>query len=244
LATSANRIWCINDSGNPPHLFCIDTTGKIISRKIICNAENIDWEDITTDGKSFFIADFGNNMNSRTRFIIYKIPNPDSVAGTLINAEKIEYTYEDLEIPLPANKLKFDAEALISLDDTLFIFTKNRTRPFDGMLYIYSLPAHSNVKVAAKTDSVYLGRGRMIDYWITSAALSPDKKRLAIISYSKLWIINLKKGEKISRSAISGFDFDFSSQKESVSFFDNDKIYITDERGLVFSKGGLYYLKL
>jgi hypothetical protein len=244
VATSSNRIWCINDSGNSPQLFCIDTTGKIISTKKISNAENIDWEDITSDGKNFYIGDFGNNMNNRKVFSIYKFPSPDSVSEAVIKAQKMDYTYEDLQIPLPSHKLKFDTEAFVALNDTLFIFTKNRTRPFNGMLYIYSLPIDSNAKIATKTDSLFLGKGRMIDFWISSAALSPDKNHLALISYNKIWLFDLSKNHKLSQSIIYSYDFDFSSQKESISFYDNDKIYFTDERGLLFSKGALYYLNL
>jgi hypothetical protein len=72
-------IWTFNDSGNDPILFGLDLeTGDIKKRIYLQNAVNTDWEDITQDKRSIFIADVGNNSGNREDLTIY-ILSKDSI---------------------------------------------------------------------------------------------------------------------------------------------------------------------
>src|SRR3954449_35730 len=41
--------WTLNDSGNAPHLFAIDRSGKLIAEYKVKKAPNIDWEAMAQD---------------------------------------------------------------------------------------------------------------------------------------------------------------------------------------------------
>lgn len=48
--TNPVYIWTHNDSGGEPELYKIDTFGTLIKTIVIKNAQNTDWEDVTSDG--------------------------------------------------------------------------------------------------------------------------------------------------------------------------------------------------
>ena len=79
-----NMIWAHNDSGHANTLFLIDSqTGEIMSRYTIMGSANIDWEDmeIALDSKTqepyLYVADLGDNKESRVNYTIYKFKEPE-----------------------------------------------------------------------------------------------------------------------------------------------------------------------
>ena len=85
-------VWIIEDAGNKNHLYGLNPKIKMIKDIEIENAENIDWEDLTSDTLgNIYIGDFGNNSEDRKDFIIYKISNPEK-AGKKTTAEVINFT--------------------------------------------------------------------------------------------------------------------------------------------------------
>ena len=138
LQMAGNFLWSFNDSGGEPAIYRLDTiTGFILQKVILQNATNLDWEDIAFDGASFYIGDFGNNLNgARTDLKIYKFPFraiPDYVnyPVTTIAATQIEiinFTYSDQPQPpvtATSNNTKFDCEAMIADGGKIHLFTKN-----------------------------------------------------------------------------------------------------------------------
>ena len=109
------QLWGINDSGNPPEIYQIDSTGNIHKTIKITNAKNIDWEDMTQDDLgNFYIGDFGNNLNKRKNLTIYKIKNPSHINGNTTKAEIIHFNFKDqLSFPAPEAKKNFDLEAFL-----------------------------------------------------------------------------------------------------------------------------------
>lgn len=243
--TGENSIWTHNDS-RISILYCIDTTGAI-QRAIHLNHPNVDWEDLTKDNKgNFYIGDFGNNRHTRNQFKIYKIPPPDSISAKIINAESIIYSYSDLpkELPPPKSNRNFDVESLISMDTSLYLFTKNWTVPYNGYTKLYRLPQDPGKHVAQLVDSVYLGPGAKLETWVTGAAISPDNKKLALLSHNKVWLFTNFEGDNFFKGKLSIIRLDDFSQKEGICFINNDQIYITDELTKGFLGGNLYKLDL
>ncbi len=67
-----DKLYTLNDGGNTNEIFEIDkNSGKILS-KLKTDFPNKDWEAITSDGKNFYIGDFGNNAGNRRDLAIYK----------------------------------------------------------------------------------------------------------------------------------------------------------------------------
>ena len=191
------NLWALNDGGNSPEIHQIDSLGNISRSIRITNAKNIDWEDLTQDDFGhFFIGDFGNNLNKRNDLTIYKIDNPADIKGdsTLAEIIRFKYSNQDLKDRKDADK-NFDVEAFVSYKNKLYLFTKNRTKPFDGFSNLYVMGEYASNQNAKMIDRFIPCEADMYQCWITSAALSPDKKKLALLGSDKMWI--LKTGRMI-----------------------------------------------
>jgi hypothetical protein len=135
-------------------------------------------------------------------------------------------------------------DAFAASGDNLYLFTKNRTSPFTGYTKIYTLPVEPGKYTATLTDSIYLGKGPMIDYWVTGADISPDGKTLALLSHEYIWIIRGFSGNKFSTGKIYQLKLNHFSHKAGVCFTTNDTLYIVDELEMEVLGGKLYHLSL
>lgn len=218
-------LWALNDSGNSNEIFAIDSTG-VVQRKVrTTGAENIDWEDITSDAEgNLYIGDFGNNDNDRQDLTIYKLDQ------NLKLAEKLTFFYPQQKQFPPAKKERlYDCEAFFMWNNHFYLFTKNRSKGFDGTTFIYKIPAvaghHSATKIGEfKTCSQY----RMCA--ITAAALSPNQQTVALLSGGKVWLMENFKDDDFVSGTITEISLQHNSQKESITFTDNETIFIADEK--------------
>ncbi|MCH2045981.1 MAG: hypothetical protein MK212_17835, partial [Saprospiraceae bacterium] len=147
---SPNSIWLHNDSGDSSYLYKVDTSGNLLNTLFIENAQHVDWEDLAKDNTgSLYVGDFGNNNNDRQDLRIYKIPAPNVISTDTVQAEIIDFSYED-QLTFPAtDPLKhYDVEAFVWMNDSLYLFTKNRTNPYDGFTRLYKLPAIAGTHTA------------------------------------------------------------------------------------------------
>lgn len=239
--TPSGNLWTHNDGGLPV-LYCVDTTGSV-TRAVQLNHPNSGWEDLAMDREgNMYIGAFGNNKNDKQNLKIYKIHNPDSLNG-VVNAEIIRYRYRDQNAypPIPPQR-NFDMDAFVAFDDSLFLFSKNRTEPFTGYTRIYGLSQEPGDQVAAPVDSIYLGDGPMMDFWITGADLSPDAKTLALLSHRYVWIITEFNDHKFSSGRIVRINLSHFSHKAGICFASESKIYIVDELEMGVIGGKLYSL--
>ena len=63
-----------NDSGGDPKLYYLDKKGKIVFERTLDGVKNNDWEDITKDDQFIYVANMGNNFDTRKNLSIVK-PN-------------------------------------------------------------------------------------------------------------------------------------------------------------------------
>lgn len=245
IVSNKNSIWTHNDSGGKNELYNFDSTGKIIRTVYIKNAKNKDWEDLARDTKgNFYIGDFGNNGNSRKDLRIYKTSSPENAADDTLSAEVINFTYEDqLSFPPAAPQQNFDCEAMISFRDSLYIFTKNRTKPATGYTKMYRLPNIPGSYKAVLIDSFYTGQGSSESNWITGADISKDEKKIVLLSNGKIWLFENFKGANFFNGKVTEFTLHFS-QKEGIGFINDHEFYITDEVFQYIIGGKLYYFGL
>jgi hypothetical protein len=140
--------FTINDSGNKPVIYKIDSTGQIINKRLVF-AKNTDWEAITGDSHYFYIGDVGNNKGKRKSVQIHIVPKhivPKIVPKKLTPKKDSESTTNNTSLNLfyINNSINnneylnhdYDAETLINLDDSLFLFSKSWN---SGTLFIYQL---------------------------------------------------------------------------------------------------------
>src|SRR5574343_629243 len=168
-------LWSHNDSDNSSRFYGFDTLTGLISRSVLIeNSPQIDWEDMTKDESHFYIGDVGNNAGTRTNLKILKI-SFDSLSGNTLDtvqAEFIHFSYPDQTDFSGVNtNHNFDCEALIFFNDSLHLFSKNRS---NGYTKHYVLPTTPGTYVATFIDSVF------VDGQITSAAFSSDSILLLI----------------------------------------------------------------
>ena len=124
-----NRLISFQDSGNEPLLLEIDSVnGEILRTVFIDNATNIDWEDICYDEENIFIGDLGNNDGNRTNLCVCKLTISDylNTPNDTVSDQVINFSYQDqTDFSLSTWSTIYDAESLISYNDSLYIFTKN-----------------------------------------------------------------------------------------------------------------------
>ena len=232
LVAGANQtVWTHNDSGGQPILYKINTEGKILRTITISHVKNTDWEDLANDYHgSIYIADIGNNRNNRKNLQILKIPHPDSLTTDSVTPQIITFSYENqTAFPPMASQQNFDAEALIAYQDSLFIFTKNRTKPYSKYTYIYALPNQKGQYIARLTDSIYLAHTHKYHSWVTSATRSPKQDLVILKKKKKAWYIyhlRDKKKRQLIPTKISGI----YSQKEAIAFDSEGKLWISNEK--------------
>jgi hypothetical protein len=111
-----------NDSGGQPALYFFSTEGEIFKKIKVENAKNEDWEDITMDDEYLFISDSGNNFGNRKNLKIIITDYRESFR----KMGEINFSYAGQKIYKRRNIHPYDAEALISVNDKLVLFSKNR----------------------------------------------------------------------------------------------------------------------
>jgi len=240
-----DRLWAINDGGDDPKLYRLNKDGSIAQEILVSNAKNIDWEDMTQNKFGhFFLGDFGNNKNDRRWLTIYKIENPIDIKTDTTNAEIIKFTYPEMDgNPIKPSNRNFDLEAFVALGRHLYLFTKNRTEPFDGITNLYKVGDH-----AANFKAQLIGSFKTCTTmeklcWITSAALSPDRKKLVLLDSTSIWLFENFKGDQFFSGDVSKIDLGIVTQKEAITFYDDNTIVFTDEefKGI---GGNAYFIKL
>ncbi|MGO2372313.1 MAG: hypothetical protein ACTH5C_08140 [Pseudoalteromonas prydzensis] len=240
-----NRLWAINDGGDDPKLYRLNEDGSIAKEVLVTNAKNIDWEDMTqNDFGHFFLGDFGNNKQERKWLTIYKIENPIDIKGHTTEAEIIKFTYPELDgNPVTPDKRNFDLEAFVAFGRHLYLFTKNRTEPFDGITNVYKVGDHAANFDAELIDSFKTCTTMEKLCWITSAALSPNRSKLVLLDSTSIWLFENFSGDKFFSGDVSIIDLGIVTQKEAITFYDENTLIFTDEefKGI---GGNAYVIKL
>jgi hypothetical protein len=225
----SDKIWALQDSGNIAELYELDKTGAI-TNTVSINAENTDWEALTSDESgNLYIGDFGNNDNERKDLCIYKISNSD-LRGKSAGVTRISFFYpEQKEFPPKKSRLFYDAEAFFYFKGNFYIFTKNRSSAFDGTTYIYKVPNKAGNHEARRIGE-FGACGIYKQCAITSADISPDGKKAVILSANKVWLFEDFPEDKFAKGKITEIGLGHFSQKEGICFISDSVIYIADEK--------------
>lgn len=224
-------IWTINDSGGKPEIYRIDTIkGKLIQTIKIINATNEDWEDICQDQDFIYLGDFGNNAGNRTDLKVYKVNKakiPQS-GDAQIEAEIINFSYaEQKKSDLKKHSNNFDCEAFFALNDSLYLFTKNRG---DYKTRLYVLPANPGT-YRINTISTFNVSGL-----ITGADINAEKNQIILVGYSDyesfIWFMFDFEGNDFFSGNKRRIDFSemVFVQTEGIAFYDKEKIFMSCEK--------------
>jgi len=234
-------IWMVNDGGNTPTLFGLNSQGKII-KEIYIRAKNHDWEDLASDEKgTIYIGDFGNNFNERKNLSII-IVEQNELDEKKAEVEEIEFKYPNQhQFPPKKEEMYFDTEAFFYFKSSLYILTKSRVSGNYGKTTLYKIPAKKG-KYTAEIVAEFENCSDL-ECWITSADISPNGKKVALLSQKNVLIFSDFKEDKFLSGQVTTINLTHRSQKESITFKDNNTLLITDERSQG-AGGNLYELKL
>jgi hypothetical protein len=234
-------IWMVNDGGNTPTLFGVNSQGKII-KEIYIRAKNHDWEDLASDEKgTIYIGDFGNNFNERKNLSII-IVEQNELDEKKAEVEEIEFKYPNqYQFPPKKEEMYFDTEAFFFFKSSLYILTKSRVAGNYGKTTLYKIPAKKG-KYTAEIVAEFENCSDL-ECWITSADISPNGKKVALLSQKNVLIFSDFKEDKFLSGQVTTINLKYRSQKESITFKDNNTLLITDERSQG-AGGNLYELKL
>ncbi|MGB5403660.1 MAG: hypothetical protein WBN13_06755 [Robiginitalea sp.] len=171
-----NRLVTLNDSGNAPVLYELDTTSLEVVREVtITNVPNTDWEALAADATYIYIGDFGNNLGKRKDLRVLRISRADYMTKDEIKAEIISFFYEDQVDFNGKGNSDWDAEALIAGKDSLWIFTKQWRKKGTT---IYSVPKIPGKYKARK------GASYNVNGMVTDAALDPRRGMWYLLGYT------------------------------------------------------------
>ncbi len=213
--------WTLNDGGGKPEIYEINKKGKLLKTLPIPNTKNQDWEEISRDEKgNLFIGDFGNNENTRKNLVIYKFPEnqPDKL-------EKIHFRYADQKA-FPPNKKdqNFDCEAFFALGDSLYLFSKNRG---DKSVKLYAMPSRAGDYALVPQEKIF------IKTMVTGAAISPNKKFFALLTYGKVFLFYIDNQGINFKKPLLCFKF-AHKQTEGITFLTDETMLISNEQGEMF----------
>ena len=169
-------LWTVNDSGDEPRLYAVDSGGATVAVLTVDGVDARDWEALAAvrgpDGvPTLWVGDIGDNTSSWDSVRVLRIPEPESLTSATVTAQTYDLVYEDG----PA-----DAEALLA-DPTsgqLYVATKRASNPG-----LYALPA-----TLSSDGTNTLTRVREVPPVVTDGAWNPVDGRLALVGYVYAWL--------------------------------------------------------
>jgi len=251
--------WVVNDSGAQPRLFAINREGKTIIPTFskfsyygetpeegkeqwqgfkVLYTSNVDWEAMSADDNYLYLADTGNNFNNRRNLVIYVLSEIDPMASTQSAAIKtlpVRYP-EQTAFPGLRGKRHYDSEALFNADGHLYLVTKHRKLggSYEAGTNLYRLDTQYTDQV---NDLVLIDSHDGVTS-ATGADLSPDGQRLALVSYTDLWIFDRPAtGDQWLSSASRRYPLntDVLQQVETVIWDDEHTLILSNEQRQLFA---------
>ena len=230
LSQDQKTIWAIEDAGNKNIVYGLNRQGELVNDALVENAENNDWEDITKDAAgNIYIGDFGNNENDRQNLSILKLDlkNDSQKSTKVIQTTKFHYEGQT-EFPPKKSNLLYDCEAFVEKDGSFYLFTKNRSKGFDGTFLVFQIPNKEGDFEAKLIGKLKL-EGGYSDAAITSAAIN-SKNEIVLLTHKNIHVLSGFTANDFNSAKIQKLPLNHNSQKEAVVFVDDKTLLIADEK--------------
>ena len=212
-----------NDSGGKPILYEFNKDGKIVSEHSINNCGvNNDWEDITADNENIYVANSGNNFGTRENLAVLVLDKENNFKCKGL----IQFRYKRQNNFESRNRHPYDSEGLISVDDELIIFSKDRE---DLITELYSLPKTPG---DYEIEPLY---SYQVNSLITGADYSKELKLVALVGYDfsgNQFLYTIKDFERnnLNNSKLRKFKIPVGkAQIEAIKIIDEYSFWITSE---------------
>jgi hypothetical protein len=228
LAKSARPgvLWTHNDQGNPPYLYAIDESGRLL-QTVSVPVRAIDWEDLASatcpGGSCLYVGDIGDNDANRNAITIYRIPEPAAGATASGPAVALRARFPDG----PA-----DAESLFVLPSgDLFVVTKGRRREI--ALYRYPSPQRPDEIVVLERVRELFPEPEDDDDRVTAATSTPDGRWIGVRTYRTLYIYDARRlldGGAVEPTVVD-LEPHGESQGEGLAMTDDGTVWLSSEAG-------------
>lgn len=251
LAKSArysNAIWTLSDSGNAPAVFALRETGEIIMPAAmreryagitLTGTRNLDWECLTLDERGrLIVGDVGNNLSNRRNLCFYIVPEPNPAQDIVTPHRKKVSFYYPTQDEFPAVSRNYDCESCFALNGQIYFFTKHWS---DTETVLWRVDPEVESYQAAVPVARFDARGM-----VTDAALSPSRRRLAVLTYHGVWVFELPSPDAAGKIDETKFFTNAPAkfrrfaapaeqwQVEGITFADEDTLLVAAEQGGLF----------
>ena len=177
-------LWVHNDSGGEAEIFAIATDGTLLSSHLLDGGFALDWEDISMgpgpdpERSYIYIADIGDNLNFRPEVAVYRIPEPEPFANSVVtDIELFLLTY-------PEPGINAEAMAIDPVTGDLFLIEKTRSGPATMYRARAETLVDRELSALDLVGSVGIGEGLEV----TAADISPAGERIVLRGYKSLWL--------------------------------------------------------
>jgi len=183
-------LWTIQDSGNRPDVFAIDTAGAVLGRWRVSGVRNVDWEAMSIGPcgprSCIYVGDTGDNSERRGVVSVHRFAEPLPAnargGGRIEEVESLNFRYPDGA---------HDTEALVVRESgEILLVSKGRS----GGIRAYRLPASawgSGERVTAELIGILPLPLDGLTGLVTDAALHPDGATLVVRTYATLYFFDL-----------------------------------------------------
>lgn len=230
--------WTLSDSGNKPEIVPLRADGSPVvgpagpwSAVVLKGLKNTDWEALTADGQgNLIVGDVGNNLSRRKELAFYVFKEPALGVQEISELKKYTFSWPDQAV-YPDPEISHDCEAMFVVRGKLYLLTKHR-RDTLTELWRADLPATGEKAVLTKLAR-FDAKGM-----VTDASVSPDGKRLAILTYRMAWVFELPAtGEDFFRGPAKVAPLSpplLSWQLEGCAWLDAQTLLLGSEQGDLF----------
>ncbi len=236
------KLWMLQDKGNPSELYVYSADGTFENTVTVNNQENTDWEDLSQDKNgNIYIGNFGNNDNKRKDLRILKVDAATIQFNSVNVSQETTFYYEDqTEFPPKKSNLLYDCEAFVATNEAFYLFTKNRSKGFDGTFYVYKVP-NKNGNFKAEKIATLKTCDQYKSCAITGAALNKNGNEIALLTHDKVLLIPFVNDDSFKQENITIKELGHNSQKEAITFKSDNQLFMADEseKG---KKGGTVFM--
>jgi len=239
------KLWMLQDKGNPSELYVYSVDGTFENTVTVNNQENTDWEDLSQDTNgNIYIGNFGNNDNKRKDLRILKIDGSDLTSNSINTSQETTFYYEDqTDFPPKKSNLFYDCEAFVATKDAFYLFTKNRSKGFDGTFYVYKVP-NKNGNFKAEKIATLETCGQYKSCAITGSALNKNGNEIALLTHDKVLLIPFVNDDSFKQENITIKELGHNSQKEAITFKSDKELFMADESEKEKKGGKVFVLDL
>ncbi|WP_353150519.1 hypothetical protein [Chryseobacterium sp.] len=240
LSKDKKTIWVIEDRGNKNAIYGLNENGDLVGKVPVENAENTDWEDIISDAQgNIYIGDFGNNDNDRQDLVILKTDLKDASQKTTKVIQTTKFHYQgQTEFPPKKSNWLYDCEAFVEMGGNFYLFTKNRSKGFDGTFLVFKVP-NKEGNFEAKLIGRLKLEGGYNDAAITSATINSANNKIVLLTHKNIHVLTGFTPDDFKPAKIRKISLHHNSQKEAVVFYDDKTLIIADEKAK--AEGGNVY---